>query len=100
MGWEGENGLHGLAVQDMGLGWRDRSIYNVIKSGDPGLSPGATQEQEAKEVETLGQGLQREQEQAAARIPGKRDLSEGCGWHRHVMMWRVRQDQGPGLTMT
>ena len=51
----------------MGLGWRDRSIYNVIKSGDPGLSPGATQEQEAKEVETLGKGLQREQEQAAAR---------------------------------
>ena len=30
--------------------------YNVRKSGDPGLSPGAPQEQEAKEVETLGQG--------------------------------------------
>lgn len=56
--WGGRGRMAYMSLQFRRWVWVGETdlVYKVRKSGDPGLSPGAPQEQEAKEAETLGQG--------------------------------------------
>lgn len=97
----GDDGPREPVVQEMGLGWRDRSSLKLSeKQRGPWAEPWSPPRARGQGGgDTRVRPAEGDQEWVVARLPGRSVLGGGHGRHLPYL-YRVRQDQGPEQMVT